>query len=108
VDIIIAGGLEVIVVVSGLVNRLTDWLLRPLLQRLEDSNPSGALTTDLLKYAAIVIGLLVALPSGLNIFNPAIINPTVGAILTGIIAGGGANLLADVTHGARATILPVR
>lgn len=99
--IIVEGTLEAVVVLSALVNRLVDWLFRDLLERAEKMNPTGALSTHLLKYAAILAGLAIALPSGLNVFNPEIIDPTVGAILTGLIAGGGANLIADVMSGAR-------
>lgn len=73
-----------------LANRLVDMLITPLFEKY-------GLDKFWLKYVAWgVSGVLVAF-SQVNLFVDYIPNVTVGLVLTAIVAGGGANLLHDLT-----------
>jgi len=70
-------------------NRLTEALIVPIFDRLKWDK------FWLLYVAWVVSGLLVAF-TGANLFAAYIPSPIIGQILTAIVAGGGANFLADL------------
>jgi hypothetical protein len=84
---------EVLAVVIGfmvLANRLIAALITPIFDKYE-------LEKFWLMYAAwIMAGILVWL-AGINLFEAYMPDPLVGKILTAIVAGGGSNLLHDLT-----------
>lgn len=84
---------SVLVVVIGfmvLANRLVDALITPIWDKYK-------IDKFWLKYIAwIASGILVWLTAA-NLFVDYIASPLIGQILTAIVAGGGANLLYDLT-----------
>jgi hypothetical protein len=84
---------EILAVVVGfmvLANRLVEALITPIFDKYE-------LEKFWLMYVAwAVSGVLVWL-AGVNLFAEFMPDPLVGKILTAIVAGGGANLLHDLT-----------
>jgi hypothetical protein len=84
---------EILAVVVGfmvLANRLVEALITPIFDKYE-------LEKFWLMYVAwAVSGVLVWL-AGVNLFVEFMPDPLVGKILTAIVAGGGANLLHDLT-----------
>jgi hypothetical protein len=84
---------EILAIVIGfmvLSNRLVEALVTPIFEKYK-------LEKFWLMYVAwAVSGILVWL-SGLNLFVEFMPDPLVGKILTAIVAGGGANLLHDLT-----------
>lgn len=84
---------EVLAIVIGfmvLANRLVEALATPVFDKYE-------LDTFWLMYVAwVAAGILVFL-SGVNLFKLVIPSMIIGQILTSIVAGGGANLLYDLT-----------
>ena len=82
--------LGVVIGFMVLANRLVAMLVRPLFEKYE-------LDKFWLMYVAwIFSGVLVAF-SQVNLFAAYIPNAIVGLVLTAIVAGGGANLLHDLT-----------
>ena len=82
--------LGVVVGFMILANRLVDMLFLPLFEKYN-------LDKFWLMYVAWVLaGVLVAFTQ-LNLFVAFIPNPLIGMILTAVVAGGGANLLHDLT-----------
>jgi hypothetical protein len=70
-------------------NRLTEALIVPLFDRLKWDK-------FWLLYIGWVMGALLVAFTGVNLFATYIPTPSVGQILTAIVAGGGANFLADL------------
>ena len=88
--------LGVVVGFMILANRLVDMLFLPLFEKYN-------LDKFWLMYVAWVLaGVLVAFTQ-LNLFVAFIPNPLIGMILTAVVAGGGANLLHDLTDSPRNT-----
>jgi hypothetical protein len=84
---------EILIVVIGfmvLANRLVAALITPIFERYEWDK------FILLYVAWVIAGVLVWL-SGANLFETYMPSPLVGKILTAIVAGGGSNLLHDLT-----------
>jgi hypothetical protein len=70
-------------------NRLTEALIVPLYDRMKWDKFS-------LLYVAWVVSAVMVAFTGVNLFAAYIPTPIVGQILTAIVAGGGANFLADL------------
>ena len=81
--------LTIALFLAMVANRLVEALIVPLYERYKIDRWS------LLYVAWLVAGLLVLL-SGVNLFAAYLPSPIAGQILTAIIAGGGANLIADL------------
>ena len=82
--------LGIVIGMMVLANRLVAALVTPLFDKY------GGDHFALMYVAWIISGLFVWL-TGVNLFAPYIPNELIGQILTAIIAGGGANLLYDLT-----------
>jgi hypothetical protein len=84
---------EILAIVIGfmvLSNRLVEALITPIFEKYE-------LDRFWLMYIAwAVSGVLVAL-SGVNLFAEIMPSAIVGQVLTAVVAGGGANLLHDIS-----------
>lgn len=82
--------LEIVIGFMILANRLVAALVTPLFEKL-----------DLDKFYIMYISWLIAgvfvWLSGANLFAALIPSPIIGQILTAIVAGGGGNLLHDIT-----------
>jgi len=91
---------EVLAIVIGfmiLSNRLVAALITPFFDKYNwDKFP-------LLYIAWVISGVLVFL-AGINLFSAFIPSEIVGKILTAIVAGGGANLLHDLTDSTKINI----
>jgi len=70
-------------------NRLVEALIVPIFERFK-------VDRFWLLYIAWVVGALLVAFTGANLFSTYIPDPLVGQILTAIVAGGGANFLADL------------
>jgi hypothetical protein len=70
-------------------NRLTEALIVPLYDRMKWNKFS-------LLYVAWVVSAVLVAFTGVNLFAAYIPSPAIGQILTAIVAGGGANFLADL------------
>ncbi len=81
--------LTVALFLALVANRLTEALIVPVFEKFKWDK------FWLLYISWIVAGVLVAL-SGVNLFGDYIANPLVGQVLTAIVAGGGANFIADL------------
>jgi hypothetical protein len=84
---------EVLAIVIGfmvLANRLVAALITPIFEKYELEN------FWLMYVAWILSGVLVFL-ANVNLFEGVIPNVLIGQILTSVVAGGGANLLHDLT-----------
>ena len=82
--------LEIVIYLTIITERATDALITPIFDKFK-------LDKFYLKYIAwIIAGFLIYL-SGANAFTEYFSNPIVGQVATAIIAGGGANILHDVT-----------
>ena len=82
--------LETVVGLTVLVNRLVEALVTPIFEKM------GWDKFWILYIAWVVSGAFV-FPTGLNLFSEFIPNMLVGQLLTAIVAGGGANLLHNLT-----------
>ena len=82
--------LGVVVGMMILANRLVDALIVPLFEKY-------TLDKFWLMYLAWVVSGVLVWFTGLNLFVGYIPTPMVGLILTAIVAGGGANMLHDLT-----------
>ena len=76
---------------SMLNNRLVEVILKPLL-----SLAGPRLSKDLLLYISIITGIGMAFYSNTNLLEQYFDPPIVGIIVTGIIIGGGSNLIHDL------------
>jgi len=76
---------------SMLNNRLVEVILKPLL-----SLARPRLSKDLLLYISIITGIGMAFYSNTNLLEQYFDPPIVGIIVTGIIIGGGSNLIHDL------------
>jgi|TARA_Y100000310_G_scaffold132386_2_gene131444 uncharacterized membrane protein (DUF106 family) len=76
---------------SMLNNRLVEVILKPLL-----SLARPRLSKDLLLYMSIITGIGMAFYSNTNLLEQYFDPPIVGVIVTGIIIGGGSNLIHDL------------
>ena len=76
---------------SMLNNRLVEVILKPLL-----SLARPRLSKDLLLYISIITGIGMAFYSNTNLLEHYFHPPIVGIIVTGIIIGGGSNLIHDL------------
>ena len=76
---------------SMLNNRLVEVILKPLL-----SLARPRLSKDLLLYMSIITGIGMAFYSNTNLLEQYFDPPIVGIIVTGIIIGGGSNLIHDL------------
>lgn len=87
---------SIVAIIAGiavLTNRLVEVLITPLFDKFEwDKFP--------LMYIAWVFSGVIVWLTGANLFEALIPNGLAGQILTAIIAGGGANLLHDLTDKA--------
>ena len=82
--------LAIVIGFMVLANRLVDALITPIFDKLNWDK-------FWLKYVAwVVSGVLVWL-TGANLFEAYIPNLLIGQVLTAIVAGGGANMLHDLT-----------
>lgn len=79
----------VAIFMATVANRLVEGLIKPFYAQFKWD------TFTLLYVSWVVAGLLVWL-TGVNLFAPFIPDPLTGKILSAIVAGGGANLLADL------------
>jgi len=75
---------------SVLNNRLVEMIVKPLLRM------SPRFSKDLLLYISIITGIGMALYSDANLLAQYFNLPVVGVIITGIIIGGGSNLIHDL------------
>jgi len=82
--------LGIVIGMMVLANRLVDALVTPLFDKY------GWDHFSLMYVAWIISGVFVWL-TGVNLFAPYIPNELIGQILTAIVAGGGGNLLHDIT-----------
>jgi hypothetical protein len=81
--------LAVALFLATVANRLTEALIVPIFDKMKWDK------FWLLYIAWIVAGVVVEL-SGVNLFAGYLANPLAGQILTAIVAGGGANFIADL------------
>lgn len=81
------------VFLSVVANRLVEGLIVPLFDHF-------GWDKFVVMYISWVVGGLIVWVSGVNLFVAYIPNPVVGQILTALVAGGGANLLADIFNAA--------
>lgn len=81
--------LTIALFLAMVANRLVEALIVPLYERFKWDRWS------LLYVAWLVAGLLVLL-SGVNLFAAYLSSPIAGQILTAVVAGGGANFIADL------------
>jgi len=72
-------------------NRLVEALIVPLYEHFKWDKFT-------LLYVAWVVGGLVVFASGVNLFTTYLPDSTLGQVFTAVVAGGGANLIADVFH----------
>lgn len=82
--------LGVVIGMMILANRLVDALILPLFEKYE-------LDKFWLMYLAWVASGVLVWFTGVNLFAEYIPTPMIGLILTAIVAGGGANMLHDLT-----------
>jgi hypothetical protein len=84
---------EIVVTVIGfavIANRFIEMLIKPIFEKFN-------LDKFWLTYIAwAAAGVLVWL-TGANLFSASIANQTIGQILTALVAGGGSNILYDLT-----------
>ena len=81
--------LTVALFLATVANRLTEALIVPVFEKFKWDK------FWLLYVSWVVAGIIVAF-SGVNLFADYIPNPVTGQILTAIVAGGGANFIADL------------
>jgi ABC-type iron transport system FetAB permease component len=81
--------LTIALFLAMVANRLVEALIVPLYEHYQWDRFS------LLYVAWLVAGLLVLI-SGVNLFEAYLPSPLAGQILTAIVAGGGANFIADI------------
>ena len=86
---------------SLVLERLTELLIKPALTRLMDGR-----WVWLTPYLAGLLGVLTAVALGLDLLEPiarslglVVVWPLFGEILTGLVIGGGSNLLHDIWPG---------
>lgn len=85
--------IQVLGIVIGfmvLANRLVAALIRPIFDKY-------SLDPFWLMFVAWVVSGVLVWVSGVNLFTPYIPSELIGKILTAIVAGGGSNLLHDLT-----------
>lgn len=82
--------LGVVIGMMVLANRLVEMLVTPLFDKYNWDK-------FWLMYPAWILSGVLVLVTGLNLFGAYIPNELIGKILTAIVAGGGANLLHDLT-----------
>ncbi len=85
--------LEVMGGLTILANRIVAAIFTPIFDRY------GFDKTILMYVAWIISGVFVWL-SGINLFDTVFRSPVIGQIITALVAGGGANLLHDLTDKA--------
>lgn len=84
---------ELLAIVIGmmvLANRLVAALVTPIFEKYN-------LDKFWLMYIAWIVAGLLVWPTGVNIFGDVISNQIIGQVLTIVVAGGGSNLLHDLT-----------
>jgi uncharacterized membrane protein HdeD (DUF308 family) len=81
--------LTIALFLATVANRLTEALIVPIFDKQKWDK------FWLMYISWIVAGALVAL-AGVNLFGAYVPNPVVGQILTALVAGGGANFIADL------------
>jgi hypothetical protein len=82
--------LAIVIGFMVLANRLVSMLITPLFDKFDWDKV-------VLMYVAWVISGVLVFLAGVNLFEALIPNALIGKILTAIVAGGGANLLHDLT-----------
>ena len=88
--------LAVAVFLSVVANRLIEALINPIFDKYK-------LDKFFLLYVAWAVGGLLVWLSGVNLFAGYIPDALTGRILTAVVAGGGANFLADIFSLVKAT-----
>lgn len=88
--------LTVALFLAMVANRLTEALIVPIVEKLKIDR------FWLLYVSWVVAGVMVAF-SGVNLFIDYIPDPAMGKILTAIVAGGGANFIADLFNRSKNT-----
>lgn len=83
------GALPTAFFLAVLVNRLIAYFLTPLVEH-------QGWNKTFLMYAAALLGFALAMLAEVNLLPLIFPNPLVGRIVTGVIVGGGANLIHDV------------
>lgn len=84
---------DALAIVAGfavLANRLIEFLVKPIFAHYK-------LDTFWLVYIAWVVGGALVFSTGVNLFASYIPNAAIGQALTAIVAGGGANLLKELS-----------
>lgn len=86
----VAGQSLVVASLLALVaNRLVEGLVKPLFAKF-------SFDSFYLLYIAWLVGAVLVYLSGVNLFAGMIPNVTAGQVLSALVAGGGANLIADI------------
>jgi hypothetical protein len=99
IDVFNPDALKVAVFLSVLNNRLVAMFATPLFERFN-------IDKRWLMYVAGVTGMLLSLAAQVNFFATGFFtNPLIGIILSGIVLGGGASLLHDVTDGGAVKVV---
>lgn len=84
--------LETVIFLVVVVNRLVAGLVQPLFDKYQ-------IDAIWLMYASWLVGFIVIMLTGANLFEGMFPNEQVGQILSALVAGGGANLLTDLFNG---------
>jgi len=84
--------LEIAIFLSTVTNRLVEGLVRPIWDKYK-------LDTFWLMYVSWGVGTLLVLASGVDFCSEFIPYPVASRIVSGLIAGGGANLIHDLMPG---------
>ncbi len=90
--------LGIVIGMMVLANRLVAMLVTPIFEKY-------SLDKFWLAYPAWILAGVFVWLTGVNLFAPYIPNELIGQILTAIVAGGGANLLYDLTDQGELTYL---
>ncbi len=95
--------LAAVVLLSGVNYGLVDYILKPL----KDAYPEQSKGWWFLIYVPLVTGFAITYVAGLNLFTEVVpsMNPTLGLVLTSILAGAGNNILYRV-FGRKPEIIP--
>jgi hypothetical protein len=85
----VLSALTIALFLATVANRLTEALVVPVFDRMKWDH-------FWLLYISWVVAAIVVAFSGVNLFADYVPNPLIGQILTAIVAGGGANFIADL------------
>ncbi len=81
--------LTVALFLAVVANRLVEALIVPIYDRQKWDRFT-------LLYVAWIVGVVLVFASGANLFSAYLPDPLLGQLLTAIVAGGGANFIADL------------